>query len=264
MAKIGIIGVGVVGKAMKEGFKDAHQLFLHDPKLGTSLENVTDNTDFSYIAVPTPSNPKTGECDTSIIESILSEIPDNHNIVIKSTIIPGTTNHLQEKYPNLKIGCSPEFLRSASSEYDFKNQDILVVGTNHKEIANDVLSHHLESDLLKSKNFFHVTPTQAELVKYAKNSFYALKVIFANQFHQLSKDLGEEWNVVKDIITTPQEQIIGPSHLSSPIEGQRGYGGECLPKDTLALKFELEKRGIKYNLIEALLKDNENLQRKNN
>ncbi len=260
MAKIGIIGVGVVGKAMKEGFKDAHQLFLHDPKLGTSLENVTDNTDFSYIAVPTPSNPKTGECDTSIIESILSEMPDNHNIVIKSTIIPGTTNYLQEKYPNLKIGCSPEFLRSASSEYDFKNQDILVVGTNHKKIAQDVLSHHQESDLLKSKNFFHVTPTQAELVKYAKNSFYAMKVIFANQFHDLSKELGEEWSVVKEIITTPQEQIIGPSHLNSPKDGQKGYGGKCLPKDTLALRASLQNMGIKYNFIEAIIKDNENLK----
>ena len=260
MAKIGIIGVGVVGKAMKEGFKGAHQLFLHDPKLGTNLENVTDNTDFSYIAVPTPSDPNTGECDTSIIESILSQMPNNHNIVIKSTIIPGTTNYLQDKYPNLKIGCSPEFLRSASSEYDFKNQDILVVGTKHKQMAKDILSHHKKSEVLKSTNFFHVTPTQAELVKYAKNSFYAMKVIFANQFHDLSMELGEEWSVVKKIITSPQEQIIGPSHLDSPKENQRGYGGDCLPKDTLALRALLQNIGIKYDFIEAIIKDNEKLK----
>ena len=260
MAKIGIIGVGVVGTAMKDGFKGAHQIFLHDPKLGTNLENVTDNTDFSYIAVPTPSNPKTGECDTSIIESILSKMPDNHNIVIKSTIIPGTTNQLQEKYPNLKIGCSPEFLRSASSEYDFKNQDILVIGTKHNQMAQDILSHHKESKVFNSMNFFHVTPTQAELVKYAKNSFYAMKVIFANQFHDLSNELGEEWNVVKEIITSPQQQIIGPSHLDSPKENQNGYGGDCLPKDTLALRALLQSLGIKYNFIEAIIKDNENLK----
>jgi UDPglucose 6-dehydrogenase len=260
MAKIGIIGVGVVGKAIKEGFKDAHQLFLHDPKLGTSLENVTDNTDFSYIAVPTPSDPNTGECDTSIIESILSEMPNNHNIVIKSTIIPGTTNYLQDKYPNLKIGCSPEFLRSASSEYDFKNQDILVVGTKHKQMAQDILCHHKESEVIKSTNFFHVTPTQAELVKYAKNSFYAMKVIFANQFHDLSKELGEEWSVVKKIITSPQEQIIGPSHLDSPKDDQRGYGGDCLPKDTIALSALLQNIGIKYDFIEAIITDNEKLK----
>jgi len=261
MAKIGIIGVGVVGKAIKNGFKDTHQLFIHDPNLGTSLEDVIDSTNFSYIAVPTPSDPITGECDTSIIETILSEMPDNYNIIIKSTIIPGTTKYLQKKYPNLKIGCSPEFLRSASSEHDFKNQDILVVGTMHTQLAKDVLSHHKDSGVLKSENFFHVTPTQAELVKYAKNSFYAMKVIFANQFHELSKELGEDWNVVKNIITAPQEQIIGPSHLDSPKDGQRGYGGECLPKDILALKVELEKRGIKYNLIEAILEDNETLQK---
>ena len=88
--KIGIIGVGVVGKAIKNGFENSHEIFLHDPKLGTELRNVTDNTDFSYIAVPTPSNPDTGECDISIIESILDQIPDGQRIIIKSTVIPGT------------------------------------------------------------------------------------------------------------------------------------------------------------------------------
>ena len=74
--KIGIIGVGVVGKAIKNGFEDFHEIFLHDPKLGTKLEDVTGNTNFCYIAVPTPSNPETGECDISIIESVLEQLPD--------------------------------------------------------------------------------------------------------------------------------------------------------------------------------------------
>ena len=190
--KIGIIGVGVVGKAIKNGFENSHEIFLHDPKLGTELRNVTDNTDFSYIAVPTPSNPETGECDISIIESILDQMPDGQRIIIKSTVIPGSTKYLQEKYPRLIIGCSPEFLRSATSEDDFKNQDLLVVGTDDEELAEEVFKHHLEAGVMRKKQFFHVTPTQAELVKYAKNSFYAMKVIFANQFHDLAKTLGEE------------------------------------------------------------------------
>ena len=257
--KIGIIGVGIVGNAIKSGFEGTHEIFLHDPKLETTLRNVTDNTNFSYIAVPTPSNPSNGECDISIIESILKELPEGHNVVIKSTIIPGTTTLLEKKYPHLNIGCSPEFLRSATSEYDFKNQDILVVGTTNEYLADMVLEQHKIAGVVNSDNFFHVTPTQAELVKYAKNSFYAMKVIFANQFHDLSEAMGEDWSVVKDIITTPQEQIIGPSHLNSPSEVQRGYGGECLPKDTLALSSKLESMGIRYNLIEAIIRDNEEL-----
>ncbi len=262
--KIGIIGVGVVGKAIKNGFENTHEIFLHDPKLGTELRNVTDNTDFSYIAVPTPSNPDTGECDISIIESILDQIPDGQRIIIKSTVIPGTTKYLQKKYPRLIIGCSPEFLRSATSENDFKNQDLIVVGTDDEELAKEVFNQHLEAGVMRKKQFFHVTPTQAELVKYAKNSFYAMKVIFANQFHDLAKNLGEEWGDVKEIITTDQEQMIGPSHLNSPKEGNRGFGGECLPKDALALKFQLEKMGIKYNLIQAIMDDNKALREENN
>ena len=92
--KIGIIGVGVVGKAIKKGFENTHEIFLHDPKLGTNIENVTDNTNFSYIAVPTPSDPESGECDISIIESVLEKLPDGYNAVIKSTVIPGTTKNL--------------------------------------------------------------------------------------------------------------------------------------------------------------------------
>ena len=262
MAKIGIIGLGVVGKAIENGFKDTHQLFIHDPILNTSLQNVIENTNFCYIAVPTPTDQITGRCDISIIESILSKMPNNYNIIIKSTVIPGTTVELQRKYPNLKIACSPEFLRAATSEMDFKNQDILVVGTEHKNLADDVLTHHKESGVLRNMNFFHVTPTQAELVKYAKNSFYAMKVIFANQFHDLSEKLGEEWNVVKEIITTPQQQMIGPSHLNSPKDGQRGYGGACLPKDNIAFGALLNDLGIKYNLIDALIKDNEEIRNK--
>ena len=98
MAKIGIIGVGVVGKAMKEGFKNVHKLFLHDPILDTKLKHLIEKTNFWYIAVPTPSDPETGECDISIVESILKEMPDNYSIIIKSTIIPGTTKYFQEKY----------------------------------------------------------------------------------------------------------------------------------------------------------------------
>tara|TARA_B100001142_G_scaffold103794_1_gene105830 strand:+ start:414 stop:1205 length:792 start_codon:yes stop_codon:yes gene_type:complete len=258
--KIGIIGVGVVGKAIKKGFENTHEIFLHDPKLGTNIENVTENTNFSYIAVPTPNDPETGKCDISIIESVLNEIPNNHKIIIKSTMVPGSTKYLQEKYPNLIIGCSPEFLRSATSEYDFKNQDILVVGTNNFQLAEEVFQQHKEAGVMRNEKFFHVTPTQAELVKYAKNSFYAMKVIFANQFHDLAENLGEEWSIVKEIITTNQEQPIGPSHLNSPKYGERGYGGECLPKDTLALNNYLEERGIKYNIIQAILNDNESLR----
>ena len=214
----------------------------------------------AYVAVPTPTDEVSRSCDTSIVETVLGELPDGFSVVIKSTVIPGTTQRLHESFPNLRIACSPEFLRAKSSVLDFQNQDVLVVGTHHGDLAELVFDNHRQAGVLRNDACFHVTPTQAELVKYAKNTFYAMKVIFANQFHDLSEEFGEDWNIIKDIITHPQEQPIGSSHLDAISGERRGFGGYCIPKDVLALVTEMDRLGLDYELLKAVLNDNARLR----
>lgn len=108
---IGIIGVGIVGSAIKFGFERlGHDVFYHDIKLNTSIKDVI-NCEICYICVPTPEN-EDGSCNISIVESVIDELVENNYrgiIAIKSTVIPGTTEKLISKYERLSF--VPEFLR---------------------------------------------------------------------------------------------------------------------------------------------------------
>ncbi len=87
----------------------------------------------------------------------------------------------------------------------------------------------------------------------------ATKVIFGNQFQDICLQLGEDWSEIKEIVTHPQKQQIGSSHLDELAQGKRGFGGDCLPKDTLAFYTELKRMGIEYELIRAVIEDNQRI-----
>ena len=135
MQEIGIIGQGFVGSAVREGMQNYFKVFAFDKdpnkfSNATSIFNVVENTELTFLCVPTPMR-KSGQCDLNILNAALDEISKsatalnkkNYIVVIKSTIPPGTTDHLSSIYTNLKLVFNPEFLTEANAVDDYKNQN---------------------------------------------------------------------------------------------------------------------------------------------
>jgi UDPglucose 6-dehydrogenase len=255
--KIGIIGLGIVGKAMQVGFEKLDYVVkIHDIILDTNISDVLD-TDIVYVCVPTPSA-KDGSCDTSIVEQVVTELKEFNypNIIaIKSTCIPGTTQKLIDRY-NDKILFVPEFLKERSAEYDFiHNHNLLCIGSNnvnHAYIAE--ISHGTYP-----KQVIRVTPTEAELVKYMHNSFGAMRVNFANEYFELCEKLNQNYDTVKRVFIAKNKL---PDEYLDVKPELRGFGGACLPKDMRAInKFMQQELGLPYKLWETILEDNDKFRR---
>ena len=135
---LGIVGQGYVGTAVKEGMIESFPNILHYDKFHSeksnveNVESLLEKSEIVFICLPTPMK-KSGECDTSIIESEISylnsKVKDNSKIlVIKSTVPPGTTESFSKKFKNIKIIFNPEFLTELNYLEDFKNQDRIILG----------------------------------------------------------------------------------------------------------------------------------------
>lgn len=255
MMKIGIVGLGIVGSAVKHGFeKLGHSVSFHDIRLDTKLEDVT-GADVVYLCVPTPQS-DTGKCDTSIIEAVVSELMEIHKyegvIAIKSTVEPGTTVRLQRQFDNGKICHVPEFLRERVAIADFiENHDICIIGTDSDEVF-DVVK---ESHGYYPKQFIKLAPTEAEIAKYFNNVYNATLITFANAFYEVCKLHEADYTRIKTAMV--QRDHISNKYLDCN-ENLRGYGGMCLPKDTSALAALVREKNLQIKLFEALIEDNKN------
>ena len=237
--KIGIIGIGYVGNVLRRYFRSLRITpFVYDKykKMGSLSE--VNNADVIFIAVPTPYNLQKG-FDLSYVNAVTKDIMGNKIIVLKSTVLPGTTNRLQSKYPNHTFLFNPEFLREKSAYSDFIHPDRQIIGVTTKRSRGIA---PLIMNLLPKASHRKIMPSQeAEMIKYMVNSFLALKVIFANEFYDLCKALRINYYNVKEGVT--KDFRIGDSHLDIFHEGYRGYGGSCFPKDINAIiRFAGSKR----------------------
>jgi len=248
---IGIIGCGVVGTALKNGFRFLeHEVSIADPKFGTSTLDVC-HTEIVFICVPTNCN-LNGSCDLSIVKRVLQHLRAyryNGIVVLKSTVVPGTTEKLSKEF-NREIVFVPEFLHERYATEDFiYHQDILVIGTDDKELRKVVANIH--KDL--PKRVVTCSKTEAELVKYFNNVYNATLITFANSFYEVCVGLGVNYDNVKSIVTLRDH--INDVYLDCN-NSLRGFGGPCLPKDTKALAFLAEQLNTDVKFFDMLLSEN--------
>ena len=242
------------------------KLLKQNLKKITATRNYKDaikNTDVSFVCVGTPSK-KDGSIDLSYVYNSVREIGrvlknknDYHIVVIKSTVIPGTTKNqilsLLEKTSGKKVGkdfglaMNPEFLREGVGVKDFFEPDRIVIGYYDKKSLNSLKKLY--------KNFtcpiVETSLSAAEMIKYASNAFLATKISFINEIGNMCKKLNIDTYEVADGMGL--DKRIGRAFLNSGI----GWGGSCFPKDVNALVNWANKNNISADINTSTIKVND-------
>ena len=245
---VGVIGCGFVGEGQAFSFSPISDVKIFDidqNKANSSLEE-TLNCEFVFVCVPTPMK-KNGSQDFSFIENVFENAKSGPIYIIKSTVIPGTTDKLINKYKDLDIVFSPEFLTERTAKLDIITQTRIIIGGN-QNLTKKVRS--LFEARFMNKNIIETTPLTAEYIKYMNNTFFATKVSIMNEFYRFANHLGVDWETA--LYGFVSDQRIGDSHLHVPgPDGKLGFGGTCFPKDINAFISYAKKNNINMNTLEA-------------
>ena len=273
--KIGIIGMGYVGLVTAAVLADqGNQITgvdidqekianlrngiapLYEPQLEKYLSKNTARLEFStdydslkdmeavFICTPTPT--RNGRINTSYVEQSCEKLQMiNHTctIIIKSTVVPGTAGKIIAK-TGMNIISNPEFTREGSAISDTEKPDRVVIGGSDTSIAERIWA-------FTNSTVVSTTNENAELIKYASNSFLAMKISFINEIADLCERIpGADVDVIAKGMG--YDRRIAPYFLKAGI----GYGGSCFPKDTEALYGYAQDQGIRMKLIEATMEVN--------
>ena len=247
MGKIGVVGQGYVGTAIKLGFKDHYDVLTYDKfDLGKSthskISDIVEETKVIFVCVPTPMR-KDGTCYTGIVEEVIREINEtanDHIVVIKSTVPPGTTDKFNHEFSNVTVIFNPEFLTEENFLDDFKNQNRIILGGSRKG-TNKL--RQIYSKVFPKATIVKTGDKHAEMVKYFTNCFLATKVSFANEMYSICEQIGIDYDKVVEYAT--YDERLGKSHWAVPgPDGDFGFGGHCFPKDLSAIINEFKTYGV--------------------
>jgi GDP-mannose 6-dehydrogenase len=230
----------------------------------TDAAEAVRNSEISFVCVGTPSL-RSGKLDLGYVERVVHEIGialqkknSYHVIVLRSTVLPGTTESLViptlEKASGRRAGVdfavcyNPEFMREGTAVADFLQPPYTVLGA--QEPKHLILARQLYSTI--SSPVFETSIAVAEMVKYVCNAFHAVKIGFANEVGSLCKSLGVDAEAVTKIYTADTKLNISPAYLSPGF----AFGGSCLPKDLRALGHRAKELDLALPLLESVLPSN--------
>lgn len=221
-------------------------------------------SDISFISVGTPSQ-KNGKLDLSHIQKVCADIgkalkakKSFHSIVVRSTVLPGTTQGVivpaieaasgKVAGSDFLVCFNPEFLREGSAVADFFDPPFTIIGTDDPAKAATVrdLYNFLSAPL------YEIPIAAAEMVKYSCNAFHALKIAFANEIGAVCNELGVEPNMVMDIFKSDTRLNVSKAYLRPGF----AFGGSCLPKDLRALNYRVRELDLKLPVLDSILASN--------
>ena len=229
----------------------------------TSAEAVKDS-EISLVCVGTPSNPN-GSLDLKYIKRVCQEIGaaleskrERHTVVMRSTMLPGTIESVViptiEVYSGKKAGrdfhvaVNPEFLREGTSLKDFYAPPFTLIGAETEEAG--MLVRRLYASI--NAPCFVISIKAAEMVKYACNSFHALKVTFANEIGNVCKGLGIDSHEVMNVFCQDTKLNLSSYYLKPGF----AFGGSCLPKDLRAIIYKAKELDVDVPLLASTLQSN--------
>ncbi|GBD45906.1 UDP-glucose 6-dehydrogenase TuaD [bacterium HR41] len=279
---IGVVGVGWVGLVTAACFAElGHDVWardidrekverlargevpIHEPGLPelvarnrdrlhftTEMAPVLEHARLLFCCVDTPPT-YSGDADLSRVEAVVSELadPDDHALVMKSTVPVGTGASIKRRLPGLHYVSNPEFLKEGSAIEDFLHPDRVVIGAGSDSEAFADRVEALYAPL--GAPIVRTDVASAEMIKLASNAFLATKISFINEIANVCEEVGAD--VAEVARGMGLDERIGPHFLRAGA----GYGGSCFPKDVQALKQLAGNSGYHFQLLTAVIDVNE-------
>lgn len=222
------------------------------------------STDVSLLCVGTPSR-RNGSLDLQYLERVSEQIGralhdknSYHVVVVRSTVLPGTTHEVvipaieresgKTYGDGFGVSVNPEFLREGTALKDFRKPPLTLVGHNHAADASGTIALYQSIDAPLISTSIRV----AEMMKYTSNTWHALKVVFANEIGNLCKRLDVDSHEVMDIFCRDEKLNLSPYYLKPGF----AFGGSCLPKDVRALQYRAKELDVELPLISQILPSN--------